>query len=1672
MTAKTIKRIVLVILMVLYYDNICSGVNEAVKTNNPNNIRQQLNLRIAEITFTSLKLEWDKTNADGYVVLLREKTSGSKILTDRKIYKADIYYSYGDIIKDSDWFCVYNGTQTFTLVNGLAPGREYEAVVIEYSNTSAGLVYNTVTFPGGIVSFKTSKILLNEIDVYTNNRSGFIELYSENAVNINLDGLVLVFYDGMSQKIISKHLLNGYTTNNSGYCLINDNLLNDQMNLFSSGNASSGIIAVYYGKPEDYNFGNVFSVNRSSDIIAFTKDSEDKQNLQTVLPTYIKVYSESDRGDANLHSLQRVSSPGGELDGIFVTDLTTPGNVNMTFPIIELSGNNRKIPRNNDPDINNNTVFEECFIENRKISKEFTIINKGTDVLKIDSILIRHDSAEKEFEVKKITAGDIQPGDSLTFAVEFTPKTRGNKNIEMVIKSDDYLGDYKVNLSATVLSIKKPVIQSSEITAEMTGCTEAGIKWKRGDGQKCVIFISEATHTGILPVNDKIYGSDNTYGNRKVQGDSLLFCIGNGEINNLQIKGLKPETEYLIKIFEYNESNNFTIYNVNLSADNSYLLKTRNILINEIDSDTPGIDKEEFIELYDGGAGNTSLNGLSLTLINGGDNKTYIKPISLNGYKTDTKGFFLLGNKLVTGAEIIIPDNQLQNGADAAAIINGEPAEVPSGSFLEPAKIIDIVVYDTDDNDDPDLLSFLKSGEPQVNENGRKKGDIHSIQRIPDGAGGNRSSKNFICEVPTPKSANKVYPEVLIEGNKKELKNNDTLYSSLNYTLLKKTKVITGENKYKYFITNKGLNKLNIDSIYSADSNEKNFTVITLGKMIIPVDSTISFEIKFKPLSSGIKNGSIIIKSNDPVNAVFRLNLRGEGIKPDILVKSDNNIINHNNTDYKLNNNTDVGILTVNADSAPFKYILYNKGTDTLTVSDILIDSNKDSVICKIVKSPKKNILPGDSTDVIVTFTPLIGNKFKAGLKLISNDVFKPEFRINIIGKGGGSDLKIYGRGIYIPNNDLNSDTTNGTDFGRIKTGEKKKAVFKIKNEGNNESEGIKISIQDDTDKEFRITDLHNGNIPKLGASGDSADFTIEFVPVSKGIKIVKVLITSTVTQNNTYVFALKGVCFSGPYLSVKYQNNLLSDSSFINTGENIIGREKNLELVFKNEGEDKLTITRISLLNKTDSVYTLSNYPDSVLSPGDSSRVALKILSSSAGIKQSVLSINSNTEKNNSYRIYFETTIYPDYPEIKETGRDTLTYLKADSSLFLFAIPRISSKVSNYIESATIRFSENYLMSEDTLTYPKSKRKIKGSYNIGEGTLKLNGTATLTEYEEALKLTAYFNKNTIAPDTLAKQIIITVSDSLKTSNELLKTIIIKNIKSAPEINLLPEIRYPEDTVLKITKNDFRSFINDKDTKWEDLKVTLYSEDKNINIANTWDTVYQFSSPLNWYGKSEIFLAVNDGFNLVQKKINLEVLPVYDSIKINSFPYEIKIKPDSTIRLNLWNLIDDPDTPDSLINFTFNYQQDKISYNFNKDNGNLAIDPQDNITGLVNFGVNVKTSNKEVSFSLKIEITGITSVKSSEKIPDTFLVRDNFPNPFNETTTIEIELPEPANLYLEIFNILGEKISDERLENLQAGRHRHSLYMKNFANGQYILKISSGSNQKTLKIVKIATEAE
>jgi len=173
-------------------------------------------------------------------------------------------------------------------------------------------------------------------------------------------------------------------------------------------------------------------------------------------------------------------------------------------------------------------------------------------------------------------------------------------------------------------------------------------------------------------------------------------------------------------------------------------------LINEIDADQAGTDSASFIEIIANPG--TSLNGYVLVLYNGNGDVSYLA-IDLDGITTDNFGVATVGNSGIPGVDRTIAGDFIQNGADAIALYTGDATNFPNGTTLTTTNLIDAVVYDTADPDDPELLTLLNpgSGRMQIDETGGSNPTLNSIQRCVNLA---RDWRRFIVRVPTPDQTN------------------------------------------------------------------------------------------------------------------------------------------------------------------------------------------------------------------------------------------------------------------------------------------------------------------------------------------------------------------------------------------------------------------------------------------------------------------------------------------------------------------------------------------------------------------------------------------------------------------------------------------------------------------------------------------------------------------------------------------------------------------------------------------------------------------------------------------------------------------------------------------------------------------------------------------------------
>jgi len=94
----------------------------------------------------------------------------------------------------------------------------------------------------------------------------------------------------------------------------------------------------------------------------------------------------------------------------------------------------------------------------------------------------------------------------------------------------------------------------------------------------------------------------------------------------------------------------------------------------------------------------------------------------------------------------------------------------------------------------------------------------------------------------------------------------------------------------------------------------------------------------------------------------------------------------------------------------------------------------------------------------------------------------------------------------------------------------------------------------------------------------------------------------------------------------------------------------------------------------------------------------------------------------------------------------------------------------------------------------------------------------------------------------------------------------------------------------------------------------------------------------------------------------------------------------------------------------------------------------------------------------------------SERIPTEFALHENYPNPFNPTTTLRFDLPEVNDITLTIYNMLGQKVRIFDMNDTPAGYHSIKWDATNdygdpVGAGVYLYQLQSKDFVKTRKMV-------
>ena len=91
---------------------------------------------------------------------------------------------------------------------------------------------------------------------------------------------------------------------------------------------------------------------------------------------------------------------------------------------------------------------------------------------------------------------------------------------------------------------------------------------------------------------------------------------------------------------------------------------------------------------------------------------------------------------------------------------------------------------------------------------------------------------------------------------------------------------------------------------------------------------------------------------------------------------------------------------------------------------------------------------------------------------------------------------------------------------------------------------------------------------------------------------------------------------------------------------------------------------------------------------------------------------------------------------------------------------------------------------------------------------------------------------------------------------------------------------------------------------------------------------------------------------------------------------------------------------------------------------------------------------------------GYVGVYEEVLLPTDYVLKQNYPNPWNPTTTIRYELPYASHVMLKVYNIIGQQVMQLVDEEKPAGYYEVKVDGSIMASGLYIYRLDAISTQE------------
>jgi len=108
----------------------------------------------------------------------------------------------------------------------------------------------------------------------------------------------------------------------------------------------------------------------------------------------------------------------------------------------------------------------------------------------------------------------------------------------------------------------------------------------------------------------------------------------------------------------------------------------------------------------------------------------------------------------------------------------------------------------------------------------------------------------------------------------------------------------------------------------------------------------------------------------------------------------------------------------------------------------------------------------------------------------------------------------------------------------------------------------------------------------------------------------------------------------------------------------------------------------------------------------------------------------------------------------------------------------------------------------------------------------------------------------------------------------------------------------------------------------------------------------------------------------------------------------------------------------------------------------------------------------DIYFVKSDSLTDVNQIESKlVELPSEYKLFDNYPNPFNPTTKIRYNIPEAAQVKLNIYDLIGRKVKNLVNKNMNAGRYEIIVKGSNLASGVYLYTFEADDYREVKKMV-------